>query len=54
MEDSEITYGELPAGSTNLDSKSMMDQYPEDEVISKPIKKPNTSKGKKNNNKSKK
>jgi hypothetical protein len=37
----------LPEGSTLSGSKSMQEQYPEDEVNSKKPKKPNTGKTKK-------
>ena len=37
----------LPEGSTFSSSKSIMDQYPRDKVISKKTKKTNTGKGKK-------
>jgi hypothetical protein len=36
----------LPEGSTLSGSKSMQEQYPEDEANSKQTKKPNTGKGK--------
>ncbi len=47
LEDWELSEGELPAGFTLTGNKSMQEKYLEDEITSKPTKKPNTGKGKK-------
>jgi hypothetical protein len=47
-EDWELSEGGLPEGSNLSGSKGLMEDYPEDEAISKKTKKTNTGKGKKN------
>jgi hypothetical protein len=46
-EDCELSEGGLPTWSTLAGSKSLLDDYPEDEANSKKAKKTNTGKGKK-------
>jgi hypothetical protein len=53
LDDWELSEGGLTEGSTLSGSKSLLEEYPEDEANSKRTKKTNTGKGKNSNPKHK-